>query len=149
MCASNATLVHLQLEQWRKALESTQCLEHTCSSRLPISDTDRNLAGATAVSMHGSQGYVALQGADTPTRRVIAQERSSRSEITRSRGCPASSCTAILQCSGVAASMVTDPPGPHSLPAADRLTGRSRDRQEGAAWSRGAAMCAERRGEGQ
>ena len=114
MCASNATLVHLQLEQWRKALESTQCLDHTCSSRLPISDTDRNLAGATAVSMHASQGYVALQGADTPTRRVIAQERSSRSEITRSRGCPASSCTAILQCSGVAASMVT---GRQILPA--------------------------------
>jgi hypothetical protein len=68
MCASNATLVHLQLEQWRKALESTQCLEHTCSSRLPISDTDRNLAGATAVSMHGSQGYVALwsRHADSP-----------------------------------------------------------------------------------
>lgn len=53
-------------------------------------------------------------GADTPTRRVIAQERSSRSEITRSRGCPASSCTAILQCSGVAASMVT---GRQILPA--------------------------------
>jgi len=68
MCASNATLVHLQLEQWRKALESTQCLEHTCSSRLPISDTDRNLAGATAVSMHGSQPGICCPV--EPTRRL-------------------------------------------------------------------------------
>ena len=72
-------------------------------------------------------------GADTPTRRVIAQERSSRSEITRSRGCPASSCTAILQCSGVAASMVTGRQilPAHVLSACCRQTDRQVTRQTG------------------
>ena len=52
-----------------------------------------------------------VRGADTPSRRVVAQEGSSRSQSARSSGYTAS-CTEILQCSGVAATVLTaNPPG--------------------------------------
>ena len=56
-------------------------------------------------------GVAAAYGAVTPSRRVVAQEGSSRSQSARSSGYTAS-CTEILQCSGVAATVLTaNPPG--------------------------------------
>ena len=67
-----------------------------------------------------------VRGADTPSRRVVAQEGSSRSQSARSSGYTAS-CTEILQCSGVAATVLTANP-PDCVPPLT-IDGQT-DRQE-------------------